>query len=170
MRGKLLRLSFGCIPLLGFLGMIAYYTKLSECVTESLKGFKYALFLRTPQVNRGDVVLIQNHSVQYVGDLLFAKRILGIPGDRLHLNKGRLCISHNSLEIGSLEMRSLEMECLLLLNKTKIEKPLTPLIASYIPQGYIFVAGDNPKSFDSRYEEFGLVSLEKVWGKVVLTW
>lgn len=163
MREKLLRLSFVCILLLGLIGMIAYYTKLSECVTESLKGFKYALFLRTPHVNRGDVVLIQNHSVQYVGDLLFAKRILGIPGDLLYRSEEKLCISHKSLEIKSLEMR-----CLPLLKETKTQKPLTPLIASYIPQGYAFVTGDHPNSFDSRYEEFGLVPLEKIWGKAVL--
>jgi signal peptidase I len=38
-----------------------------------------------------------------------------------------------------------------------------------VPKGCFFVIGDNlPHSFDSRYEQFGLVSLDQVRGKVGL--
>ncbi|MFX6119214.1 S26 family signal peptidase, partial [Acinetobacter baumannii] len=57
-----------------------------------------------------------------------------------------------------------------LLDKTKEGKLLTPLSISIVPEGYIFVVGDNIRSFDSRYEEFGLVPLDKVWGKAAFTW
>lgn len=37
-----------------------------------------------------------------------------------------------------------------------------------IPDGYVFVAGDNSQtSYDSRYEEFGLVSEDMIWGTIV---
>lgn len=37
-----------------------------------------------------------------------------------------------------------------------------------IPEGYIFVAGDNPaESLDSRYESFGLVPLTEVEGTIL---
>lgn len=37
-----------------------------------------------------------------------------------------------------------------------------------VPDGFIFVTGDNPDhSYDSRYESFGLVALDDVWGKIV---
>lgn len=38
-----------------------------------------------------------------------------------------------------------------------------------VPEGYVFVTGDNPDdSYDSRYEDFGLVSVkEEVWGTVI---
>jgi type IV secretory pathway protease TraF len=72
-----------------------------------------------------------------------------------------------------------------LLKQTKEGNPLTPLSIKNIPEGrntqgiipegiipkgYVFVAGDNLNSFDSRYEEFGLVPVEKIWGKAVLWW
>lgn len=57
-----------------------------------------------------------------------------------------------------------------LLKRTKYGDPLTPLRAERIPAGYVFVAGDHPRSFDSRYEEFGLVPLDKIWGRALFAW
>lgn len=38
-----------------------------------------------------------------------------------------------------------------------------------IPEGYVFVTGDNPlHSYDSRYADFGLVPIEDIWGIVLL--
>lgn len=39
--------------------------------------------------------------------------------------------------------------------------------SNIVPEGYVYVLGDNPESsHDSRYEDFGLVSVERIWGKV----
>lgn len=36
-----------------------------------------------------------------------------------------------------------------------------------IPDNYVYVLGDNPdNSNDSRYEDFGLVPLDQIWGSV----
>lgn len=35
----------------------------------------------------------------------------------------------------------------------------TPLKSQKIPKGFVFVAGTHPQSFDSRYEEFGLIDI-----------
>ena len=38
--------------------------------------------------------------------------------------------------------------------------------SSIVPEGYVYVLGDNPDdSYDSRYEEFGLVKVSEIWGK-----
>lgn len=75
----------------------------------------------------------------------------------------------NSMSGTAVPMAS-EFVTLPLLEKTSQGKPLTPISAAIVPEGYVFVAGDNPNSFDSRYEEFGLVPIEKIWGKAVFTW
>ncbi len=42
---------------------------------------------------------------------------------------------------------------------------LTPTRERKVPKGYVFVAGTHPDSFDSRYEEFGLIKESDVEGK-----
>lgn len=42
--------------------------------------------------------------------------------------------------------------------------------SNVVPEGYVFVEGDNPSaSHDSRYEDFGLVPIEDIWGTVTFT-
>ncbi|HEV2523950.1 MAG TPA: S26 family signal peptidase, partial [Gammaproteobacteria bacterium] len=40
--------------------------------------------------------------------------------------------------------------------------PLNPIPPGIIPQGYLFVQGTHPDSFDSRYEAFGLIPVSRV--------
>ncbi|MBA3814652.1 MAG: signal peptidase I [Alphaproteobacteria bacterium] len=156
--------------------VIVSQTQLRECLTDSLTGINYVLFLRSKSIQRGDVVSIHGHREDHVGTLTkwpYAKRVLGIPGDRIIHNKSGITVIPK------------ESDGLSLLTKTSKGKLLTPIVpfnesplnenpfnglSKTIPEGCLFVAGDNPKSFDSRYEEFGLVPLEKVWGRGILAW
>lgn len=152
--------------LIGF--VIVSQTRLCECLSESLGGIRYVLFMKGLALHHGELVLIEGHQEDHVGDLKkwpYTKRILGLPGDQiLHTKQG--------IKIKSI--RKDEQTCfsktLFPLPKTSKDKPLTPLSSSVVPEGYIFVSGNNPNSFDSRYEEFGLVPIEKIWGKGVATW
>lgn len=148
---------------LSFLTMwlIVSQTRLMECLTDSLNNVHYVLFLKSNTIKRGDIVAIQGHREDHVGDLKkwpYSKRVLGIPGDHIIHNDSGITVIPR--ENGPLS----------LLTKTSKGKPLNPISNTIIPEGYLFVAGDNPQSFDSRYEEFGLVPKEKIWGKGVLTW
>jgi signal peptidase I len=135
--------------------LMTYQTQLLECVSESLHGIRTILVWKDAAVSRGDIVSIKNHPVEHVKATNFAKRILGLPGDSI--------TPHNDiLQIGSYRLP--------LLKQTKDGNPLTPLSAPSVPQGYVFVGGDHPRSFDSRYEEFGLVPFSKIWGKGIATW
>ena len=181
--------------LLIVMGILLATTQLRECVTESLKDVRYVLFrslnplhepLRGGHVTpaegapaesapaesgdkekplnnffkRGDIVLIEGHTIAYVGTKPLTKRIVGLPGDTIIHEKNALILltqegtDHNFP----------------LLDKTTDGNSLTPLKVSTLPEGLVFVAGNTPNSFDSRYEEFGLVPVEKITGKGVLWW
>lgn len=146
--------------------IITSQTQLRECLSDSLDGIHYILFLKSKSVKRGDIVEIRGHREDHVGDLKkwpYSKRVLGVAGDHiLHNGSGITIIPKESFDLSLLE-------------ETSKAKPLTSLVPlnglpNIIPEGYLFVAGDNPQSFDSRYKEFGLVPIEKVWGKGIVAW
>lgn len=153
---------YGCV-LLFFLmcWIIVSQTRLMECLSDSLKDIHYILFLKSKTIHRGDIVAIQGHREDHIGDLKkwpYAKRVLGIPGDH---------IFHEHSHVTIIPQENLSLP---VLTQTSKGKPLHSLTESTIPEGYLFVAGDNLQSFDSRYKEFGLVPMEKIWGKGIFAW
>lgn len=149
------------------LGGFAISTRLLESVSESLEGVRYLLVLKSASLKRGDIVSIQGHAPQYVGAHIFTKRIVGLPGDQIIRDN----IQPHQLYQLTLKAQNGAYSLILpLLTKTTEGQPLTPLSVSVIPKDHFFVMGDHPRSFDSRYEEFGLISKDKIWGKGVLTW
>lgn len=152
-----IRVGIFCLILAGF----GTYTQLLENVTESLDDVRYLLILKSTKIKRGDIVSIRGHTPQYVGNYIFTKRVIGLPGDYIIRDKTHLTLKAQNGALAT---------TLPLLNQTKEGKPLTPLSFEVVPQGYFFVTGDHLRSFDSRYEEFGLVSMEKIYGKALLKW
>ena len=137
------------------------YTQLLEAASESLEDVHYVLVHKSSFIKRGDIVLIQGHAPQYVGEKSFTKRVMGLPGDIIIKHQKELEVKAKNSSVSTLFP---------LLDKTKEGQTLTSLSLQSIPEGYLFVVGDHPRSFDSRYEEFGLVPIGKVWGKRVFTW
>lgn len=137
------------------------YTQLLENVSESLDDVRYLLILKSTKIKRGDIVSIQGHTPHYVGDHSFTKRVVGLPGDYITRNKTHLTLKAQN---GAFSIT------FPLLTQSKEGHPLTPLSLKIVPQGYVFVTGDHLRSFDSRYEEFGLVKKEKIYGKALLKW
>lgn len=163
-KAKVRKLTKYCVGVGAFMAMgwwLTTYTQLLESVSESLDGVRYLIVLKSSFVKRGDIVAIQDHTPQYFGDHIFTKRVVGLPGDKIIRNKNQLILKAQN---GSFSM------ILPLLTQTKEGQSLTPLTLNVIPEGYLFVIGDHLRSFDSRYEEFGLVKKERIWGKGVLTW
>lgn len=126
-----------------------------------MEGIRYLFVKKSSSIKRGDIVAIQGHTPQYVGEHTFTKRIVGVPGDYIKRTKKGLEIKASNGAFTT---------TFPLLNKTKEGQVLTPLSLQVIPEGYLFVVGDHLRSFDSRYEEFGLVPIDKVWGKAFCTW
>lgn len=134
------------------------HTQLHLCLTPSLEGIRGLLFFKTNKISQNDIVFIQGHMYKHLHvrleNQIFAKRIMGLPGDLLIRDNETIKI----------------IKALPLIEKTKEGHSLTPISAQVVPEGHVFVAGDHPRSIDSRYEEFGLVPFEKIWGKAVFTW
>lgn len=141
--------------------IVVSQTRLMECLSNSLTNVHYILFLKSHSINRGDIVAIQGHREGHLGLLKkwpYSKRVLGIPGDQIVHTNGKITIIPQ------------ESYLLSLVDKTSKGLPLTPIAPHAIPEGYLFVAGDNPQSFDSRYAEFGLVPISKIWGRGIIAW
>ena len=115
------------------------------------------LVIKGSSWKKGDIVTIQGHEGPYVKEpRLLTKRIAGVAGDPILLEKQTLRVGQQ--KIGSL------------MSKTSTGKPLHPVEKRVIPSTHVFLAGDHPKSFDSRYEEFGLVHTRHILGRSIPLW
>lgn len=156
------------VCLAAVLWVITIRTHLYECGSESLQGIRYILAVNGIRLKRGDIVSISGHDTAYVQGKTLAKKLIGLPGDVIEQTPKGILVSQTYP--GFPEVKIPLTPSLSLLGETKEGKPLTPISEKLIPPGYVFVAGDHPRSFDSRYEEFGLVPMERIWGKGVFGW
>ncbi|MBT4879508.1 MAG: signal peptidase I [Alphaproteobacteria bacterium] len=133
-----------------FLFVLITCTYISFNCSESL-GSNVFFCIKYLPLKRGDLVGIEDHNTKYFLNTHFTKYLLGLPGDEIKNNDGKTFVAGKP--IGAQKAH------------TKFGKPLTPLTLSKIPKGYVFVGTNHPDSFDSRYEEFGLVKQEHLQGK-----
>lgn len=129
--------SLGCV-----LGFILSQTYLTINQSPSL-GYKAFLCFKNLSPQKGDFVSIEDHPTAYFDELPYTKRLTGLPGEEVGKDKALIFVGDHY--VGALR------------ESTRDGKPLHPLKTTTIPEGYVFVSADNPHSFDSRYEEFGLV-------------
>jgi signal peptidase I len=131
-----------------------------------------------PTYEDGDKVIVNKISKQISGierfDVIvfeapigkdYIKRVIGLPGDHVAYENDTLYINDEALEEPYLDLYKKQ----LLDNGTLTQDFTLQSLTDYstIPEGYLFVLGDNRrKSVDSRYPSVGLVPMEKVLGKV----
>lgn len=101
-----------------------------------------------PAINNYTVVF----SDWYHGQVI--KKIIGIGGDRIGYDQNNQMFVNN-FKVGV-------PHCV-----TSDGRRLHPTPAQIIPQGYVFLYSEHIKSFDSRYQELGLVPLSKLQGLVI---
>jgi conjugal transfer pilin signal peptidase TrbI len=135
---------------IGLMWLIFSHTKIHFNRTDSSP---YKVFICTDimSVNYGDHVSIEGHQAEYFSGLHYTKQVAGLPGDVIEIKEGNLYVDGGL--IGPL------------LPKTTQGLKLTPLAIGIVPQGSVFVIGDHPRSFDSRYQEFGLVKTAHIKGR-----
>ena len=83
---------------------------------------------------------------------LIIKKIIGVAGDQIWFDDDQIFV--NDLKIGNCK------------NIATDGRILHPIKAQIIPNGYVFLASFHPQSFDSRYQELGLVAIDKLTGRV----
>jgi signal peptidase I len=104
--------------------------------------------------HRGDVIVFHTPSGE---DLI--KRVIGLPGETINLEKGRVVINGNQITEKYLDSAV----------QTNGGTYLAEGEEIIIPSGHYFVMGDNrPESRDSRDSRVGLVDKNAILGKVIL--
>ncbi len=80
------------------------------------------------------------------------KRIAGVAGDMVTVAGRDVFV--NGVPVGRAKSHTFD------------RRALEPIEATVIPQGYLYVQGTSPDSFDSRYRNSGLVAVRDVAAKV----
>jgi signal peptidase I len=127
----------------------------------------YAYWFSEPQ--RGDIVVFETKGISEDGrelfhiplDELYVKRIVGVPGDVLSIQNGRLC-NHNQILSEPAGLAKLKFNG----PQYPFQIYLTNSTASYtVPSGNYFVIGDNTtNSLDSRF--WGAIPEKNIIGRV----
>ena len=83
-----------------------------------------------------------------------AKIVVGVAGDEVYTLSNHIIV--NGVDRG------------IVLDKSpRSGKPLTPIERGLIPDGYVYVWAPHPESFDSRYQDIGLIHIsrmkERLW-------
>ncbi len=101
--------------------------------------------------NRGEFMLYEYRgTMDGLPSRTFFKQVVGGPGDRIRV-VGR------TVWVGSQRIGDA-------MTKTRDGRPLTIVAECTIPSGFLFAKGEHSASFDSRYQESGLVPVDAVIG------
>jgi signal peptidase I len=136
--------------IIGLMWLVISHTKIHFNRTDSSL---YRAFICTDimSVHYRDYISIEGHPTEYFSDKHFTKRVAGLPGDVIEIRGGKLYVKGEL--IGPF------------LHQTTQGLKLTPIAMGKVPEGSVFVLGDHPRSFDSRYQEFSLVKSAHIKGR-----
>lgn len=137
-------------------GWLSEHVHLIKSNTDSLPQH---YFIQLPKVTpkKGDLTVVYNG--WYNGKII--KRIIGTSGDQISTD-GHGNIFINQEKIGRAHERSEFGRH----GGMQGSVTLTTIKPQVIPEGRVFLYSPHPQSFDSRYQEVGLVRVEDLEGKV----
>ncbi len=134
--------------------MLSPWYRLGINGTDSLPGVLYLVLKTEVPTTRGDLVAFYPPENRfYPREMFFIKKAIGMPGDEV-THKGQ-DFYINGEYIATAKARS------------RSGKPLQPGPTGVIPDGHYFVWTPHPDSYDSRYEDIGWISKDRVIGRAV---
>ncbi len=134
--------------------MLSPWYRLGINGTDSLPGVLYLVLKTEVPTTRGDLVAFYPPENRfYPREMFFIKKAMGMPGDEV-TRKGR-DFYINGGYVATAKTRS------------RSGKPLRPGPAGVIPDGHYFVWTPHPDSYDSRYEDIGWISKDRIIGRAV---
>ena len=125
------------------------------CVGDRIVADSWAYHAKAPE--RGDIVMFEHPSSK----ALFVKRVMGLPGDFVVPGpKGAVLVNGQAFHPP-------EITCGHFIGVTVSSGDSSPMFKpTKVPEGTFFVVGDNLNgSLDSRFPEFGRVTLEMLRGR-----
>lgn len=140
--------------------IIFLFLLIHEAVTPQKYGLRinrsaslpYTLFFskKSSEVSKGMFVTIDHPKDPACS---IAKIVVGLPGDIIEVKDSSVFI--NQCYFGKIKSQS---------SSGRVYKPISQKV---VPDGYVFLHATHEDSFDSRYEEFGLVPMtcirERLW-------
>lgn len=139
---------------LGFLFLLGWgaspFVKIGFNCTESIDGFVF-LIVKDVLPEKGELVAFWPPENDFTQNIWFVKYVKGVPGDHVIRNGQAFYI--NNEYIGNAKTES------------KKGVALQPSNSGVIPQGYYFVWTQHKDSFDSRYNQIGWISEDRVIGR-----
>ena len=151
---------FGFLLVFGVTSQISNHVSLVYSHTNSLP-YHFFLQLKNVKPLRGHYTCL--YSPWYGGRVI--KQVVGMEGDSLSYDPS-----------GALQLDTFNINSLWIGRQLKIGKPkkrskdgriLTPIKPGIIPKGMVFVSGNHERSFDSRYEELGLIPARDLQGRLI---
>lgn len=146
---KILNGGFGFVSGFALIWILSQHAQIIISETDSHPKH-YFLHLPKYQAKLNDHVLL--HSDWYGKKII--KQIVGLEGDRIWYDSDQ-CLWTNDRKIGFLKSIS------------KSKRILSPISSQLIPKGYVFLYSNHESSFDSRYQELGLIPVSALEGKVI---
>ena len=138
------------IGLAGGLALLPSYVGFYTNESESLP-FKLFLVLKKATPHKEDYAVFSHPWFQK--DLI--KQVVGVEGDDVRIAPDK------TIWVGGQKLGSF-------INTTSSGTKLTPLkFSGCIPEGYVFVASPHERSFDSRYEEMGLLTVKDLKARAI---
>lgn len=124
-------------------------------ITQSLP-YKHFLIVKNTKANKGDYILfVAPKTCQYVGMNLI-KKIVGVSGEQVRVISQNVYVDENL--VGRAKTH------------TKRGTAISTTKEMTIPANQYFVATDHIDSYDSRYDEFGLINEKDIIGVAYPLW